>query len=80
MRKIWVKVPGPVKLTISLKMAILGRVRDFIIASKTLAHVTYRVDLRNGRVYLYFLHQPATLGQPGVTYAAPLIEDKYLED
>ncbi len=80
MRKIWVKTPGPLKLTAEEKTAILERVRNLIIASKPLAPVTSRVDVHNGRVFLYFLHQPSTLGQPGTKYTTPLIEEKYLED
>ncbi len=74
MRKIWVKSPGLVKLTADMKAALLERVRDFVVASKNLAPVTYRIDLENGRVFLYFLYQPATFTSPNVAYPEPLKE------
>ncbi len=74
MRKIWVKAPGPLKLTAEEKTAILERVQNLIIASNALAPVIYRIDLENGRVFLYFLHQPATFTSPSVTYPESLKE------
>jgi hypothetical protein len=74
MRKIWVKTPGPLKLTAEEKTVLLERVRSFVVDSKNLAPVTYRIDLENGRVFLYFLHQPATFTSPNVYYPEPLKE------
>ncbi len=79
MRKIWVKAPGPLKLTAAEKDLMVERVRNLVVASKTLAQVTSRIDLQNGRVFLYFLYQPASLEQPSNTNSATLIEGKYIE-
>ncbi len=79
MRKIWVKASALVKLTAEQKDAILERVRTLVISSKILAPVINRLDLENGRIFLYFLYQVVPTSLPGLSNSAPLIEGKYVE-
>ncbi len=78
--KVWVKIPPkPIKLDPRDKILIMNDVKKFISNSKKLSNRINRIDIRGGRIYLYYLYKPFRWNDPKAIFIKPLIDGKYNE-
>ena len=67
----------PVKLCERKKVSLMNTVKAMIEKTSKLKEHVSRIQIRQGRVYLYHLHEPHI--PEGAILTKPLIDGKYLE-
>ena len=79
MKKTWVYSPKPAQLDRFTKDVLKEKVQKFIDSSKPLSQKVNRIEVRAGRIYIYYLVEPFIPKGQKVRWIKPLIEGKYLE-
>jgi hypothetical protein len=79
MKRTWVYSPKPAQLERFTKDILKDKVQRFIDSSERLSNKVNRIEVRAGRIYLYYLVEPFVLKGEKVRWIKPLIEGKYLE-
>lgn len=76
----WLKgIPKPKKLNEFQKAGIISEVDKFIKKSEKLSKRINRIQIRGGRVYLYYLEEQFGWDNPESKFIKPLIDGKYSE-
>ena len=76
----WVFDPKtPAKISKHQKEALKQKVDGLIKSSNKLSKVTYRFDIRAGRVYIYHLVEQFGWDDPNAIFIKPLIDGRYNE-
>jgi len=75
----WVYSPKPAKLNQYDKDVITNKASEFIKNSLKLNKVVHRIQIKAGRLYLYYLHEQYGWNDPDRTFIKPLIDGKYNE-
>ncbi len=79
MKRTWVYSPKPAQLERFTKDILKDKVQRFIDSSERLSNKVNRIEVRAGRIYLYYLVEPFVPKGEKVRWIKPLIEGKYLE-
>lgn len=78
-KKIWMYHPVPQKLKDTEKLLLKSKIMEFIQTSEKLSKTINRIEIRAGRIYLYYLVEQFGWEAPDAKFIIPLIEGKYDE-
>ncbi|MFH0866163.1 MAG: hypothetical protein V1904_08205 [Bacteroidota bacterium] len=78
-KKIWIYSPQPAKLKDYEKSDLKKKVLNFIKHSDKLLKTINRVEVKEGRIYLYHLVEQFGWDDPEAKWIKPLIDGKYAE-
>ena len=76
---VWVYSPKPAKLNQADKISITNKVSEFIKNSSKLNKIVHRIQIKAGRLYIYYLVEKYGWDDPNRTFINPLIDGKYNE-
>jgi len=79
MKKTWVYSPIPAQLDQFSKDMLKEKVQRFIDSSERLSNKVNRIEVRAGRIYLYYLVEQFIPKRVKVRFIKPLIDGKYVE-
>lgn len=79
LKKTWVYDPKPVKLEKSDREILLKHVHEYINVTYKLKKAVKRIDIRAGRIYLYYFVEQFGWNDPDRVFFKPLIDGKYAE-
>jgi hypothetical protein len=74
---VWAPSNTPMKFSKTEKEGLMKKVEVEIAKTTKVKQAVSRIDIRAGRVYLYYLYEPSK--PEGAVFTVPLIDGKYLE-